>query len=111
MRRIDTSFITTLPVFAEAINCSVSSYGPVAADALWKMVSLELIVIEELTAKDLKRIADLIVKTPAPALDFADASLIAVAERLSLTTIFTVDRDRYASIKISGKKPFRIIGP
>ncbi|BDI34196.1 hypothetical protein CCAX7_62470 [Capsulimonas corticalis] len=44
-------------------------------------------------------------------MDFADASLVALAERLSLTKIFTVDRNDFSTYRIGRKTPFTIIGP
>lgn len=44
-------------------------------------------------------------------MDFADASLVALAERLSLTKVFTVDRSDFSTYRMAGKKPFTIVGP
>lgn len=44
-------------------------------------------------------------------MDFADASLVALAERLSLTRIFTVARSDFSTYRLHGKKAFTIIGP
>lgn len=44
-------------------------------------------------------------------MDFADASLVALAERLSLDRIFTADRHDFSVYRLHGKKPFTIIGP
>jgi len=44
-------------------------------------------------------------------MDFADASLVALAEHLSLDRIFTVDRRDFFVYRLHGKKPFTIIGP
>jgi len=44
-------------------------------------------------------------------MDFADASLVALAERLSVDRIFTVDRRDFSTYRLHGKKPFTVIGP
>jgi uncharacterized protein len=46
-----------------------------------------------------------------PPMDFADASLVAIAERLSINRIFTVDRTDFSVYKLRGRRSFTIIGP
>jgi len=42
-------------------------------------------------------------------MDFADATLVHIAERESLSTIFTVDHDDFETYRIGGRKRFRIL--
>ena len=42
-------------------------------------------------------------------LDFADATLVHLAERESLSTIFTVDHDDFETYRIKGRGRFRIV--
>ena len=42
-------------------------------------------------------------------MDFADATLVHIAERESLSTIFTVDHDDFETYRIGGRKQFRIV--
>lgn len=42
-------------------------------------------------------------------MDFADATLVHIAERESLSTIFTVDHDDFGTYRIGGRKRFRIL--
>lgn len=42
-------------------------------------------------------------------MDFADATLVRLARRESLTTIFTVDHDDFETYRIGGKRRFRIV--
>lgn len=41
-------------------------------------------------------------------MDLADASLVAAAEALRLTTIFTLDSDFYV-YRVNGKTPFEVV--
>jgi predicted nucleic acid-binding protein len=41
-------------------------------------------------------------------MDFADATLVQLAQRESLQTILTVDFDDFATYRINGRKRFRI---
>jgi hypothetical protein len=42
-------------------------------------------------------------------MDFADATLVHIAERESLSTIFTVDHNDFETYRIGGRKRFRIL--
>ena len=42
-------------------------------------------------------------------MDFADATLVYLAKRESLSTIFTVDRDDFETYRIEGRRRFRLL--
>lgn len=42
-------------------------------------------------------------------MDFADATLVHLAERESLTTIFTIDHDDFETYRIGARRRFRIV--
>jgi len=42
-------------------------------------------------------------------MDFADASLVHLARREQLVTIFTVDHNDFETYRIEGKRRFRIV--
>jgi predicted nucleic acid-binding protein len=42
-------------------------------------------------------------------MDFADATLVYLAGRERLSTVFTVDRDDFETYRIGGKRRFRIV--
>jgi uncharacterized protein len=42
-------------------------------------------------------------------MDFADATLVHLAERESLTTVFTVDHDDFETYRIAGRRRFRVV--
>ncbi|HYX26808.1 MAG TPA: hypothetical protein VFC23_21830 [Thermoanaerobaculia bacterium] len=42
-------------------------------------------------------------------MDFADATLVHLARREALTTIFTIDHDDFETYRIGGKRRFRIV--
>jgi predicted nucleic acid-binding protein len=43
--------------------------------------------------------------------DFADATVVRLAQRESLTTVFTIDHDDFETYRIEGRKRFRIVPP
>jgi predicted nucleic acid-binding protein len=42
-------------------------------------------------------------------MDFANATLVHLARRESLTTVFTVDHDDFETYRIDGRRRFRIV--
>jgi hypothetical protein len=42
-------------------------------------------------------------------MDFADATLVALAEELDCTSVFTTDRADFSVYRIHGRRPFRIV--
>jgi len=42
-------------------------------------------------------------------MDFADATLVHLAKREQLDTVFTIDHDDFETYRIDGRRPFRII--
>jgi predicted nucleic acid-binding protein len=64
-----------------------------------------LLPISDADAPDLQR---LMLKYADRPMDFADATLVRLAEREGLTTILTVDRD-FEVYRIGGRKAFRVL--
>ena len=42
-------------------------------------------------------------------MDFADATLVALADELDCTSVFTTDRTDFSVYRVKGRKPFRIV--
>ena len=42
-------------------------------------------------------------------MDFADATLVHLAKRESLSTIFTIDHNDFETYRIEGRKRFRVV--
>lgn len=57
----------------------------------------------------LQRVRTLLVKYADVPMDFADATLVALAEELDCTTVFTTDRTDFSVYRVKGRKPFRIV--
>jgi predicted nucleic acid-binding protein len=85
--------------------------GVVDQEALWKLLLRGDLLLEHPTQPDLQRMAALMAKYADRPMDFADASLVAIAERLRLERIVTLDRADFAIYQLYGRKPFVIVGP
>jgi uncharacterized protein len=94
--------ITNLPVLTEAtflLRFSIEAQRDLLS---WAHRSLE---IDQDTSADLPRIIALLdIYRDLPA-DFADASLVALAERLSVSRVASIGSD-FAVYRLPGKRPF-----
>jgi predicted nucleic acid-binding protein len=95
-------FITNLPVLTEATFLLQFSVEAQRDLLLWVHGSFE---IDQGTASDLPRIASILEKYRDMRADFADASLVALAERQNLSHVASVDRD-FAIYRTLGRRAF-----
>lgn len=59
--------------------------------------------------KDLPDLEALMVRYSDRPMDFADATLVHLARREELITVFTIDHDDFETYRIEGKRRFRIV--
>jgi predicted nucleic acid-binding protein len=94
--------ITNLPVLTEATFVLRFSVDAQRDLLWWAHRSLE---IDQGTASDLPRIIALIDKYRDMPADFADVSIVAMAERLNVSRVASVDSD-FAVYRLAGKHKF-----
>jgi hypothetical protein len=94
--------VTNLPVLTEATFLLRFSLQAQRDMLLWVHRTF---VIDQDTAADLPRIAALLEKYQDMPADFADASLVAMAERLGLLQLASLDRD-FDRYRAFGKRAF-----
>ena len=111
LRRLDCPFYTTLAVITEAMYLLGRYTGTPGQAALWRMILRGDLLLEHPTQRDLQRMAELMDRYADRPMDFADASLTAVAERLALERIVTIDRTDFSVYRLHDRKPFVIVGP
>ena len=61
------------------------------------------------TATSLQRVRQLLDKYADLPMDFADATLVVLAEELDCTSVFTTDRTDFSVYRLRGRKAFRIL--
>jgi uncharacterized protein len=71
------------------------------------MVERDLLTFYDLTLTDVTRMKALMVKYREAPMDLGDASLVATAEALSVTRIFTLDNHFY-SYMLNDRTPFNV---
>jgi predicted nucleic acid-binding protein len=62
-----------------------------------------------ITDGDLPALEALMARYRDRPMDFADATLVHLAARESLTTILTVDNDDFETYRITGRRRFRVL--
>ena len=100
--------LTTWPCFTEAIYLLGEVGGIHYQTELWKLPKARRLLFHDLSFPEIERMAVLMEKYQDLPMDLADASLIAVAETLSLNQIFTVDRD-FDIYRLANGKALKII--
>lgn len=98
---------TVWPALSEAMY--LVGELPNSQDALLLMIERRAVRLVPLDAADIPRIRELMQKYRDQPMDFADAALVAVAEREGIRTIFTVDRKDFSVYRLHGRGRFTII--
>ncbi len=80
-----------------------------STDAAWKFVRSGALVLETIGHEELPALESLMRKYHDRPMDFADASLVHVATRASLNTVFTVDHDDFETYRWAGRRRFRVV--
>jgi predicted nucleic acid-binding protein len=75
----------------------------------WDFVRSGALTIATLDDSELPEIEALMVRYWDRPMDFADATLVYLASREELSTIFTVDHSDFESYRIDGRRRFRIL--
>lgn len=108
LKELRPPMITTWPAFTEAMYLIGDAGGWKAQKNLWSWVEQGTLEVHDLGAEATSRAAKLMEKYADVPMDLADASLVALAEQLKVTEIFTLDSD-FAVYRLHGKKSFRIV--
>jgi predicted nucleic acid-binding protein len=97
---------TSAAVLAELFH--LVGDDPREVKAAWGIVRSGAIVVLPVDDEDLPALEALMRNYSDRPMDFADATLVHMAERESLTTIFTIDHDDFETYRIGGRRRFRI---
>lgn len=94
--------ITTWPVVTEASH--LLSFSHIAQDAMLHWIERGGLTVKDLTQVDLQYIRNRMEKYSDIPMDLADASLMAIAERNNIDSIFSLDSDFIIYKTMKGKK-------
>jgi len=98
---------TSAAVLAELFHLFGDHPENVAAG--WRFVRSGAVTVLPITDSDVPELDRLMSRYADRPMDFADASLVHLATRESLPTIFTIDHDDFETYRFAGKRRFRIV--
>jgi predicted nucleic acid-binding protein len=101
--------VTTPLVVTEAGWLIRSQLGIAAETVIYRSIGNGELSVETLTLEDWDRIAELVDTYADIGLDAADASIIAIAERLNQTTIATLDERDFRIVRPSHVESFELL--
>lgn len=78
-------------------------------EATWRLIRSGAIVMSEIGNAELSAISELMSQYASRPMDFADATLVHLARREGLSTIFTVDYSDFETYRIEGRRKFRVV--
>ena len=78
-------------------------------EAAWKFLRSGAVVIGSIDNSEMPALHNLMSKYWDRPMDFADATLVCLAKRESLSTILTVDNSDFSTYRIEGKRKFRVL--
>ena len=81
----------------------------VEMEAAWKLIRSGAVVMSVIEHGELAQVHALMSRYKDRPMDFADATLVHLARRESLSTILTVDRADFETYRIEGKRRFRVL--
>jgi uncharacterized protein len=97
---------TSTAVLAEVFHLLDRSLEASAVWALFRSGALTVLPIGEADLPNLERLMFRYRDRP---MDFADATLVHLAQREGLSTVFTIDHDDFETYRIEGKRAFQIV--
>ena len=78
-------------------------------EAAWRFVRSGALVVATIDNDELMQLHGLMSRYGDRPMDFADATLVYLAKRESLSVILTVDLADFATYRIEGKRQFRVV--
>jgi predicted nucleic acid-binding protein len=75
----------------------------------WAFIRSGAVTVLPISDGDLPDIEALMRKYHDRPMDFADATLVHLAQRESLSTVFTIDHDDFETFRVGGRKRLRIL--
>ena len=105
-RQLRLPLLTSEAVLTELFHLVGESRTEV--EATWKFVRSGALILGRIEDGELVHLQTLMARYWDQPMDFADATLVHLAKRESLSTILTVDQADFATYRVEGKRQFRI---
>lgn len=107
LEKLPLPLATSAAVLAELFH--LLDPGARELQAAWDFLRSGAVIILAMDDADLPGLEELMKKYHDRPMDFADATLVHLARRESLVTIFTVDHADFETYRIAGRRRFRVV--
>jgi len=107
LQRFRFPLITSEAVLTEVFHLARNDRR--GMESVWTFVRSGAVKLAEIQDSELPAIHALMSRYWDRPMDFADATLVYLAKRESLSTIFTVDHDDFETYRIEGRRRFRVL--
>jgi uncharacterized protein len=107
LRQLSLPLMTSSAVLTEVFY--LLRRDRVDMEAAWTFFRSDAIVLAPIYTAQLSEIHALMSRYHDRPMDFADATLVHLARREAITTIFTIDHSDFETYRIEGKRRFRIV--
>lgn len=78
---------------------------------VWEFVHSDVLFVAAIDNDEFPELHALMTRYADRPMDFADATLVYLAKRESISTILTIDHADFATYRIEGKRPFQVLPP
>jgi predicted nucleic acid-binding protein len=106
-RQLQLPLITSEAVLTEVFHLIGKNRNEM--EGAWKFVRSGALALAAIEHSELPQIDALMTRYWDRPMDFADATLVYLAKRESLSTIFTVDHADFETYRIDGRRRFRVL--
>jgi predicted nucleic acid-binding protein len=107
LRQLRLPLLTSEAVLAELFHLAGDSRAEM--EAAWKFVRTGAVILGAIQNAELAEVHALMARYWDHPMDFADATLVYLAKRESLSVILTVEHADFATYRIEGKRQFRVL--
>jgi hypothetical protein len=107
LRQLRVPLLTSEAVLAELFRLVGDSRAKM--EAAWKFVCSGAVILGVIEGSELEPIHALMSKYWDRPMDFADATLVHLANRESIPLILTTDHNDFATYRLSGNRHFRVL--
>lgn len=107
LRQFRLPLLTSQPVLTELFHLGARNKQEM--ERVWTFVHSGVVDVARIEQPELRHVHALMRQYADRPMDFADATLVYLAEREELTTIFTIDHNDFETYRIGGRKRFRVI--
>jgi uncharacterized protein len=106
-QQVRLPLLTSEAVFTELFHLVGDSRAEM--EAAWSLIRTGAIVMATIEDAELQHVRALMSRYWDRPMDFADATLVYLAKRESLSTILTVDHADFETYRIEGRRRFRVL--